>query len=211
MVIALYTKFWQTNPLINFNDIKKDSKDETFNENEFDSFFRLHFNLNNKIRSGKLFIMELLSQIAIMFKFNFFSYKWFLDFRLRLYLYCSALNPTLPLGRNFLQFFDRPATKINYFEIHSELLQSLQGLKNKNLTCCDLFEKTPLTLKNLLLSDCFKQNEAFSYYTTLIDIKNCYIEDYQFCSMPSLDSSNSGIQMLGLNLRSKNISKMATY
>lgn len=152
---------------------------------------------------------ELLSQINIMYRFEKFNYLWFLDFRLRAYLICSALNPTLPLGRIFLQYNTQATINTNGTLIQNELLSFLNSLTAKGEKS-NLFNETSLTLKTLLISKCYKHRESFSYYNTLIDIKNCFNSNYQFRSMISYNSSNSGIQMLALNLRSKQIARMGS-
>jgi hypothetical protein len=146
---------------------------------------RFHYFLNNKLMRGKIMFVELLTQLCLLYKIKRFNFNWFCDFRLRVYFYGSALNPTLPLSRTFLQYYN--TFSLSYYEVNLIRQENLKKFSNQ------IFLNTYS----------YKFGEAFFYFNTLWDYHSINGKNYAFRSMISYDSTGSGTQMLALSLRSK--------
>ena len=166
--------------------------------------------LQNKIRMTKISLNEIINSATIMSHFNFFSFSLFLDPRFRTYMTASALNPYLPMARNFLSFY---------------MPDSLKDLKKRNKSKLRLVPKiTDLLIKQIqdicptytygvhLLDHKIKMGELFAVINLARDLEGFKRKPltFRFLSFYSLDSRSSGLQNIGQILRSLKVAQFAS-
>jgi hypothetical protein len=177
-----------------------------FDLSEKVEYGRYNAKLNNLIKSTKITLTELLNSMIVMQNFSHFTYSWFADFRLRIYLIGSSLNPTLPFARNFLQFHDIiPISKFDADDLRAKLLEQLRAVAT-TIT----FRFIPIEnidYRYILMNCPYKFGEASTFFHLFHDIANLDNKNYvfRFRSMINYDSTNSGTQMISLNIRSKSV------
>lgn len=168
----------------------------------YENYKRLFYKLTNIIYSLKITICEIIYQLIIMVHFEKFYFSWFSDYRLRIYYYSSSLNLSLPFARSFLQFFNTSLI-IDENRFKTSLTNQLKSISLLKIP--QMLSTTNINLKEILLQNNFKRREAFNYRHIMRDLTNLPSK----CeSIFSYDATTSGTQMIGLTLRSKNISKL---